>query len=88
MGFADFFRKKSSGDVAKQRLKFVLTADRAGCTPEVMEAMKNDIIEVLSKYVVIDREGLDITVNHSDNEASNGGPSLFANIPIKGMKHN
>lgn len=87
MAFSDFFKKKSSGDVAKKRLQFVLSADRAGCTPEVMENIKNDIIEVLSRYVEIDKEGLDIKVNHSDTESSNGGPSLYANIPIKGMRH-
>ena len=87
MGMADFFKKKSSSDIAKRRLQFVLSADRAGCTPEIMESIKNDIIEVLSKYVEIDKDGLDIKVNQVDHENSNGGPSLFANIPIKGMKH-
>ena len=53
----------------------------------VMENIKNDIIEVLSRYVEIDKEGLDIKVNHADVDA-NGGPSLYANIPIKGMRHN
>ncbi|MBQ9119956.1 MAG: cell division topological specificity factor MinE [Lachnospiraceae bacterium] len=86
MAFADLFRKKASGDVAKSRLMFVLSADRAGCTPEVIENIKNDIIEVLSRYVEIDKDGLDIKVNHSDTESSNGGPSLYANIPIKGMR--
>ncbi len=52
-----------------------------------MECIKNDIIEVLSKYVEIDTDGLDIKINQVDNENSNGGPSLFANIPIKGMRH-
>ena len=42
MGFMDFFRKKSSGDVAKDRLKLLLISDRANCSPEVMEAIKND----------------------------------------------
>ena len=35
MGFADFFRKKSSGNVAKDRLKLVLVSDRANCSPEI-----------------------------------------------------
>ena len=42
MGFADFFRKKSSGSVAKDRLKLVLVSDRTNCSPEIMEQMKND----------------------------------------------
>lgn len=88
MAMFELFKKKSSGDTAKKRLQFVLSADRAGCTPEVMECIKNDIIVVLNKYVEIDSEGLDIRVNQVDNENSNGGPSLFANVPIKGMKRN
>ena len=54
MGFADFFRKKSSSNVAKDRLKMVLVSDRANCSPDIMEQIKNDIIHVLSKYVEID----------------------------------
>ena len=54
MGFADFFRKKSSSNVAKDRLKMVLVSDRANCSTDIMEQIKNDIIHVLSKYVEID----------------------------------
>lgn len=89
MGFMDFFKKKSSGSVAKDRLKLVLVSDRAGCSPEIMEQIKNDIIAVISKYIEIDLEGLDIKITQTESEGSNGSvPALFANIPIKDMKHN
>ena len=58
MSFADFFRKKNSGNIAKDRLKLVLVSDRANFSPEVMELIKNDIIHVISKYMEIDAEGL------------------------------
>lgn len=87
MGFADFFRKKSSSHVAKDRLKMVLVSDRANCSPDIMEQIKNDIIHVLSKYVEIDLEGLDIKIEQTESESCNGMvPALFANIPIKDMK--
>lgn len=87
MGFMDFFKKKSSGSVAKERLKFVLVSDRANCSPEIMEQIKNDIINVLSKYVEIDTEGLDIKITQTESENDNGTvPALFANIPIKDIK--
>ena len=87
MGFADFFRKKSSGNVAKDRLKLVLVSDRANCSPEIMEQIKNDIIKVISKYVEIDAEGLDIKITQTESEGNNGTvPALFANIPIKDLK--
>ena len=51
MGLADFFRRKGTSSIAKDRLKLVLVSDRAGCSPEVMEQIKNDIIAVISKYI-------------------------------------
>ena len=54
MSLLDLFKKKGSGDVAKDRLKLLLVSDRANCSPEVMEMIKNDIIKVISKYMVID----------------------------------
>ena len=87
MGFTDFFRKKSSGNVAKDRLKMVQVSDRANCSPEIMEQIKNDLIYVLSKYVEIDLEGLDIKIEQMKSENDHGMvPALFANIPIKDMK--
>lgn len=88
MSFVDFFRKKpSSGNVAKDRLKFVLVSDRANCSPELMEQIKNDIIKVLNKYVEIDLEGLDIKISQTESDVDNGFvPALFANIPIKEMR--
>ncbi len=89
MKFSDFFRKKNSGDVAKDRLKMVLVADRSACSPEIMERIKNDIIDVLSKYVEIDREGLDIKITQMDGEGegaeSKSVPALYANIPIRNI---
>lgn len=88
MGIFDLFRKKNSGDVAKDRLKLLLISDRANCSPEVMEMIKNDIIQVISRYMDIDVEGLDIQLTETDSETDNGSvPALFANIPIKDMKH-
>ena len=88
MGFADFFRKKSSSNVAKDRLKMVLVSDRANCSPDVMENIKNDIIQVISKYMEIDAEGLDIQITQTESDGNNGAvPALFANIPIKDLKN-
>ena len=88
MSFVDFFKRKpSSGNVAKDRLKLVLVSDRANCSPELMEQIKNDIINVLTKYVEIDLEGLDIKISQTELDAEIGSvPALFANIPIKDMK--
>ena len=87
MGLMDLFRKKTPGDIAKDRLKLLLVSDRAGCSPEVMEKIKNDIIQVISKYMEIDAEGLDIQITQTESEGNNANvPALYANIPIKDIK--
>ena len=88
MSFADFFRRKTSGETAKDRLKLVLVSDRSACSPEIMERIKNDIIEVLTKYVEIDQDGLDIKITQVEGEGAEdkSGPALFANIPIRTIK--
>lgn len=88
MGLFELFKKKNSGDVAKDRLKLLLVSDRANCSPEMMEQIKNEIIQVISKYMDIDTEGLDIQITQTESEGSNGTiPALFANIPIKDIRH-
>ena len=88
MGLLDLFKKKNSGDIARDRLKLLLVSDRANCSPEVMEKIKNDIIQVISKYMEIDAEGLDIQITQTESEGNNGNvPALYANIPIKDMSH-
>jgi len=88
MGLFDtLFKKKNSGDIAKDRLKLLLVSDRANCSPEIMEMIKNDIIKVISKYMELDEEGLDIQITQTQSENNNGTvPAIYANIPIKDMK--
>ena len=53
-----------------------------------MEKIKNDIINVISKYMEIDAEGLDIQITQTESENNNGTvPALYANIPIKELHH-
>ena len=91
MKFIDLFRKKNTSEIAKDRLKMVLVSDRSAVNPEIMERIKNDIIQVLAKYVEIDQEGLDIKLTQveAEGEDANGRtvPALYANIPIKSIKH-
>ena len=67
----------------------MLVSDRAGVSPEMMEQMKNDIIKVITKYIEIEEDGLEIKVSQTESELHNGNvPVLYANIPIKDMKKN
>lgn len=79
-----FFRRKSSCQVAKDRLKILLISDRVNCSPETMELIKADITKVISKYMKIDAEHMDIQISAKANKSGRGGktPTLYANIPI------
>lgn len=88
MDFLSFFTKKEqSKDVAKDRLKLVLIHDRVNCSTQVLEMLKTDIIKVISNYMDIDEEGLDMQITNTESENSNQSvPMLYANIPIKNMR--
>lgn len=84
MALTSFLKKKnSSGNVAKDRLKLVLVSERAGCSPEIMEQMKTEIIQVISKYIEIEVESFDFKITQN---GSNGKNSISANIPIVDMR--
>ena len=70
--------RAGSGTVAKHRLQLVLVQDRVKLPPEVMEAIKEEIIAVISKYVDIDKEGLEVTLTTGDKL-----DKLTANIPVR-----
>jgi cell division topological specificity factor len=64
-------------ETATNRLRFVLMHDRTNLSPETMERMRDELVEVISKYVVIDTEALDL------NLATEGDAiALLASIPI------
>ncbi|MBE5895060.1 MAG: cell division topological specificity factor MinE [Lachnospiraceae bacterium] len=87
MHFLSFFRRKTSGTIAKDRLKILLISDRTNCSTETMEMIKNDIIAVISKYMKIDAESTEIQITQSKGRG-NFTPSLSANIPILDLKKN
>ena len=75
-----------SKNVAKERLKLVLIHDRTNVSPRFLEMIKGDIIKVISDYMEIDEEGLDIKLTKTRRESDNAPiPALIANIPILKM---
>lgn len=74
--------QKTSKEIAKDRLKVVLIHDRANISPEVMQALKNDIIEVISHYMDINKNEMEISLENDDNSVA-----LLANIPINRIKN-
>ncbi|MBI9014266.1 MAG: cell division topological specificity factor MinE [Clostridiales bacterium] len=80
-----FSKQPTSKDVARDRLKLVLVHDRANCSPEFLELIRGEILEVLQKYVNIDSNKLDIRISNHEKDFE-GKPALIANIPITSMK--
>lgn len=72
----------SSGDVAKRRLRFVLVQDRLSLSPEKMTELKDELISVITKYVEIDREGIDISFTGNGRQNR-----LTADIPVIRTRH-
>ena len=80
---ARFFGKDSTGskDVARERLRLVLIHDRSLVSPELINALKEDLIQVIQQYMDIDVESLLVNLENEDDSVA-----LVANIPIKGLK--
>ena len=76
-----FGRERKSASQAKERLKLVLIHDRVDLTPAVMEAMKDELIAVISRYVAIDPGAVNITMQQEGREQR-----LIADIPLQPLR--
>ena len=92
MGFFKKMTKKEeqtlkSKDAAKERLHLVLMQDRANVSADFLDLMKQEIIEVIKKYIDIDENAMDVRLTNKENgDGINGAPALYANIPILNIK--
>lgn len=73
-----FGGKHQSKDEAKQRLKFLLIHDQVDLTPGQMESMKNEIMEVIARYVEIDPDGTEFKLERGDKEIA-----LVSSVPVR-----
>lgn len=77
------FHRKSSREIARDRLKILLISDRLSCSPEMLEMIKTDIAKVISKYMKIDTESMEIQITKAGTKGRGmKNPSLYANVPI------
>ena len=80
MKLSNLFRRKPSREVAKDRLKILLISDRS---PEILEMIKKDIAEVISRYMKIDTNNMEIQISKASTRGKGAKtPSIYANIPI------
>ena len=93
MKFFSKMRKKeektpNSKSAAKERLHLVLMQDRANVSADFLELMKQEIIDVIKKYIEVDESAIDVRLTNKENDdGTNGAPALYANIPIINIKN-
>ena len=100
-GFKGLFNKKKSKkeqdeidlnsktkEAAKERLHLVLMQDRANVSVDFLDMMKQEIIDVIKKYIDVDESEMDVRITNKINEdGTNGAPALYANIPIISIRN-
>ena len=65
--FSNLFGSNKSGKIARDRLQVVLMHDRSDISPEMMENLRKDIIEVIKNYVEIDKNRIELDLEKEDS---------------------
>ena len=76
--FDRLFGRKKSANSAKERLQLVLIHDRANLSPGVLESLRDEIVEVISRHVAIDPSGVRLEMEKDGRQHR-----LVADIPLK-----
>jgi cell division topological specificity factor len=75
--FRKLFRQPGSSATAKERLRLVLMTDHLELAPEMIESMKRDLVDVIGRYVEVDRQKIEVNFERQDRALA-----MLANIPI------
>lgn len=82
MGFLNrFFQRDSARKSARERLQLVLIHDRADISPGTFERLREDLIRVISDYMVISEDGIELDLERDGNSVA-----LVASIPVLEVK--
>jgi cell division topological specificity factor len=73
--------QSSSREIAKNRLQLVLVHDRVDLSPQRLQMLKDELINIISKYVEIDVESMDVTLSQNRRQCR-----LIADIPVLGAR--
>ena len=78
----NFFTRKRSAESAKERLQLVLVHDRTDLTPAQLEALKDELLTAISRYIDIDPDAVQIGL-----ERDGRSQRLVADIPLRSASH-
>ncbi|TDA70082.1 MAG: cell division topological specificity factor MinE [Clostridia bacterium] len=74
-------RGQGSKEIATERLRLVLVHDRAGVSPSFLEALKEDLLQVISRYMEVDSTAVEVSLTREKNSVA-----LMASIPVLRLK--
>ena len=87
MGLFKLFKPEKSKNVAKERLKLVLIHDRTNISPQFLDKIRKEMLNVVSQYVEVDENEFNLQFTRTRRESDNlPVQALVASIPIKKMK--
>ena len=85
---SDTTATNASKEAAKERLHLVLMQDRANVSADFLELMKQEMVDVIKKYIVVEEDTIDVRIINQENEdGTQGVPSLWTNIPILNIRN-
>jgi cell division topological specificity factor len=79
--FKALFGRESSGTTARERLRLVLLSDHLALAPDVVDALKAELLTVIARYVDIDPEMAEVTFEQRERELA-----MLASVPIKSVR--
>lgn len=71
----------TSRDRAKSRLKLIIAHDRASINPEMMSSIREEILDVVARYIEVDRDEMEFSLSHDQRITA-----LTANLPIRQVR--
>lgn len=73
--------EEESRHTAIRRLKLVLISDRTTVAPHILESLKEDLVQVLSRYMEVDSQRIQINMEREENDVA-----ITASLPVKTVR--